>query len=854
MQEKCTPTVNSVRIFFYICIIIKTYVVMQTNPQLELAEKYVQYTGSHIFLTGKAGTGKTTFLHRLRETSLKRMVVVAPTGVAAINARGVTIHSFFQLPPGLLVGIEKVNPSQMRVNRDKLNIIRSLDLLVIDEISMVRADLLDAIDVVLRRFRSQNKPFGGVQLLMIGDLQQLAPIVKDDERRLLGELYDTPYFFSSRALRETSFVSIELTQVFRQQDDRFIAILNKVRRNDLDRETLEALNRRYIPGFRPDNDEGGITLCTHNAQAQRINDSRLDALPDEACHFSARVTGIFPEYAYPTDYELVVKKNAQVMFVKNDPAPEKRFYNGKVGKITEITDDEIYVVCPGETDEIVVLPQKWDNVKYVLDETTHEIREEIEGSFIQFPLKLAWAITIHKSQGLTFERAIIDAEASFAHGQVYVALSRCKTLEGLTLSSPIHSGSIVHDRHVSSFSQQIEQNQPDERQLETACTAFQQEQIEELFHFGAFRNRISYIGKIVADNRGSIPAQTCEVFDHMLPPVLTDIVEMADRFRKQIDRLLLQQPDVARNDALQERIAQAARYFSDKMTALILAPLDRTDLDVDNKAVKKQLHDAVTRLENEAQLKYESLRACLHGFSLPDYLHARAMAAIQKEKPKERRKFSATDSDTIDHPVLFERLRVWRMAKAAELNVPPYGIFSQKALYELVHYLPMDNRTLLQINGIGAKKAEQFGAGIIETVRAYCEENGIEENGILHFNEKKPPAEPRPPREDTRRISLNLFREKVGKIIDEIASERALTRQTVEGHLSHFIAEGELDARALLPMEKLEKIVDCFRTSGSTSLSAAKTALGDSVSYEELHLAKAHFEFLEEAQKRQTVT
>ncbi|MDR1602164.1 MAG: AAA family ATPase [Tannerella sp.] len=817
---------------------------MQTNRQLELAEKYVQYTGRHIFLTGKAGTGKTTFLHRLRETSLKRMVVVAPTGVAAINARGVTIHSFFQLPPGLLVGIERVNPSQIRVNRDKLNIIRSLDLLVIDEISMVRADLLDAIDVVLRRFRSQNKPFGGVQLLMIGDLQQLAPIVKDDERQLLGELYDTPYFFSSRALRQTSFVSIELTHVFRQQDDRFIALLNRVRTNSLDRETLDALNRRYVPGFRSEDGDGCITLCTHNAQAQRINDSRLDALPHGECRFTAQVTGVFPEYAYPTDFELVVKKNAQVMFVKNDPAPEKRFYNGKVGIITDIADGEIYVACPGEDKEIVVLPQKWDNVKYALDDKTHEIREEIEGSFMQFPLKLAWAITIHKSQGLTFERAIIDAEASFAHGQVYVALSRCKTLEGMTLSSPIHPGSIVHDLHVSSFSHQIEQNQPDERQLETACMTFQKEQIEELFHFGTFRSRIAYIVKIVDDNRGSIPVQTCELFDRLLPPVQTGIIDMADRFRKQIDHLLQQQPDVARNDALQERIAQAAKYFSDKMTALILDPVARADLDIDNRAVKKQLHDAVNRLENDARIKYESLRACLHGFNLPDFLHARAVAAIQREKPaKERNKFSPADGDTVAHPVLFERLRSWRMTKAAELNIPPFGIFSQKALYELARYLPMDSKALLLVNGIGAKKVEQFGAGIIEIIRTYCEENGLEEDGILRFDEKKPP--PAPPKEDTRRISFDLFRAKTGKIIDEIASERDLTRQTVETHLSHFIAEGELDARMLLPAEKLEKIVDHFRKSDSTNLSAAKTALGDDCSYGELHLALAHLEFLE---------
>jgi predicted ATPase len=307
---------------------------MQTNRQLELAANYVQYTGQHIFLTGKAGTGKTTFLHTLREKSFKRTVVVAPTGVAAINARGVTIHSFFQLPFGPLIGISRLKSEQMRFNKEKINIIRSLDLLVIDEISMVRADLLDAIDAVLRRYRMQNKAFGGVQLLMIGDLQQLAPVVKEEERELLQQHYETPYFFSSRALRETSFVSIELSHVYRQQDDRFISILNQVRENRLDQTALDALNQRHIPNFQPKESKGYITLCTHNAQAQRINDTKLKALKGEEYRFMAKIDGTFPEYAYPTDFELTMKKEAQVMFVKNDPSTEKLFYNGKIGKIT----------------------------------------------------------------------------------------------------------------------------------------------------------------------------------------------------------------------------------------------------------------------------------------------------------------------------------------------------------------------------------------------------------------------------------------------------------------------------------------------------------------------------------------
>jgi len=820
---------------------------MQTNPQLELATKFVQYTGQHIFLTGKAGTGKTTFLHRLRETASKRMIVVAPTGVAAINARGVTIHSFFQLPPKLQIGIEQMNPNQMRFSKEKINIIRSLDLLVIDEISMVRADLLDAVDFVMRRFRSQNKPFGGVQLLMIGDLQQLSPIVKDDEREFLLSRYETPYFFSSKVLHSTSFISIELTHVFRQHDDRFISILNKVRENNLDREAADALNQRYIPNFTPKDDDGYITLCTHNAQAQRINENKLRALKDKAHRFTAQVQGAFPEYAYPTEFELTLKENAQVMFVKNDTSAEKQYYNGKIGKITYICNDEIRVRCPNETNEIVVTPQTWENVKYSLNAATHEIQEEIEGSFEQIPLKLAWAITIHKSQGLTFEHAVIDAEASFAHGQVYVALSRCKTLEGMVLSSPIRPHSIINDQTISGFTQQIEKNLPDENQFQSARTAYQHEQLADLFHFDIFRSRIAYIEKITIEHSGSVLAATQELFRRMLPLVQADLIEVADRFHRQMNQLLMQQPDAEQNTALQSRIRQASAYFSEKIKTLILDPLGSVDLDLDNKAVKKQLTDVVARLESDARLKYDSLCACLSGFNLSNFLHAKAVAAIQKEKTKEKtkekskesRNFSPVESVDIAHPVLFQHLRSWRMEKAAELDMPPYIVFSQKALYELSHYLPTDRKSLLQINGIGEMKFEKFGADILDIIGKYCEENGVNRSEI-------PPQEcplPKTFKEDTRLISLNLF--KAGKTIAEIAAERGLTENTIEGHLASYISQGKLDAKLLMPQDKLDQIVRYFReASDRQSLSEAKAALGDDVSYGELRIGLAHFWFL----------
>jgi ATP-dependent exoDNAse (exonuclease V) alpha subunit len=399
-----------------------------SNPQFDLAFEYVRNTGKNIFLTGKAGTGKTTFLHQVKEGSSKRTVITAPTGVAAINAGGMTLHSFFQLPMGLyLPNTSREANNQRRFSRDKIQLLRTLDLLVIDEISMVRADLLDAVDDVLRRYRDDARAFGGVQLLMIGDLHQLPPVVKQEDWELLRPHYVTPYFFGSLALQRTDMVAIELKHIFRQSDRRFIDLLDKVRNNQIDAPVLETLNSRYIPGFKPGVKEPYITLTSHNASSYDLNAQRLEALPERSRTFKAKIVGDFPETSYPTEETLEFKKGAQVMFVRNDLSPEKRYFNGKIGKIIRLAGDEIFVRCKDERDDIAVTPIEWQNIKYSIDEETKEIKENVLGTFTQYPLKLAWSITIHKSQGLTFDRVIIDARSAFAHGQVYVALSRCRS-------------------------------------------------------------------------------------------------------------------------------------------------------------------------------------------------------------------------------------------------------------------------------------------------------------------------------------------------------------------------------------------------------------------------------------------
>ena len=395
------------------------------NPELKTAWEIIANTDTHLFLTGKAGTGKTTFLRDLREKLPKRMVVLAPTGIAAINAQGVTIHSFFQLNFGPQIPGTMQQNKRFQFRKQKVQLIRSLDLIVIDEISMVRADVLDAIDDVLRRYRDHSRPFGGVQMLMIGDMQQLAPVAKEDEWRLLSPHYATPYFFSSKALQSTDFVTVELKHVYRQNDPVFLDILNKVRTNTADDATLKRLNERYIPDFSPRNEEGYIRLMTHNYQADAVNRQKLEELDTLPYNYEAAVEGDFPEMAYPTEKDLMLKTGAQVMFVKNDSSIQKAFYNGMLGEVVEMTDKVITVRSLDGGDIIEVGHERWENTKYSLDDNTKEIKEEVVGTFSQFPLKAAWAITIHKSQGLTFEHAIIDVQHSFAHGQTYVALSRC---------------------------------------------------------------------------------------------------------------------------------------------------------------------------------------------------------------------------------------------------------------------------------------------------------------------------------------------------------------------------------------------------------------------------------------------
>ena len=419
------------------------------NFELDVARFIVEKTDMSLFLTGKAGTGKTTFLREVVRYTKKKCIVLAPTGIAAVNAGAMTIHSFFQFGLGPFVQGVIEPKSDFRINKSKLELIRHLQLLIIDEVSMVRADLMDHIDVELRRIRRNSKPFGGVQLLMIGDLQQLPPIAHGGEDELLRQYYKTLYFFSSVALKSMKYSCIELKNVYRQTDRHFIDILNHARDCTLTSQDISDLNARYIPGFSPKPEDGYIRLMTHNRQVDYVNETEMEKLDSKPYTFEAAVTGTFPEESYPTADSLTLKKGAQVMFIKNDP--ERRFINGTLGEVKSIDKNSIAVRLAESGTIIDVEPVEWQNIRYQFDEESKEISSKQIGRFKQYPLKAAWAITVHKSQGLTFDKAIIDVHAAFSPGQAYVALSRCRTLDGLVLSSPVSASVFMRDNAVDAY-------------------------------------------------------------------------------------------------------------------------------------------------------------------------------------------------------------------------------------------------------------------------------------------------------------------------------------------------------------------------------------------------------------------
>ena len=835
------------------------------NQKLDFVEELVLYTDSHIFLTGKAGTGKTTFLKNLPLKTYKRMVVVAPTGVAAINAGGQTIHSFFQLPfgpqlpenalnknafppidsRGKCSAFDRVNDmggkakslaaQLQKLNKKKINLMRSLDLLIIDEISMVRADVLDAIDAVLRRVRRSQKPFGGVQLLMIGDVHQLAPVAKPEEWEVLSPYYDTPYFFGSQVLKKAPYVCVELEHIYRQHDEDFITLLNKVRNNRMDAECVRLLNSRFKSNFVPKDGEGYITLTTHNYQADQINESKLAAIKEKPLTFKAEVHGTFPENTYPTKEELVLKVGAQVMFVKNDPNPEKAFFNGKIGRLVGYDEKEGTVTVESEGERITVPRLKWQNMEYTINPENQEIEETEIGSFTQIPLRLAWSVTIHKSQGLTFDKVIVDAGQAFAHGQVYVALSRCTSLEGLVLKTFITSNALVNDYSVDQFMEHLPEKEPTQEKVDQLRHEYELETMLELIDFDGIYKDFGKLMKVVYDNDTLFERTMILDLSQRRTRIFEELCQVGNKFENQIQRLHAEASSCEQNPALQERLIKGVAYFDEHLKAIADGLFD-LPFKTDNKSVNDQLADALKPLQEDIQLKTSCLEACKDGFSVKAYQKTKSVKAIEVEK-NQKKKIEIKD-DVMDKSPLYAQLRAWRSRKADELETELYTIIPNKPLKLIAQEKPVTLQTLKEIEGMGPKRVKAYGAEILDIVLRFLGENP--ETADLDEMPEEPEKKEKKPKGETYRITKEMFDK--GMSVEAIAKERGFAVSTIYGHLAHLVELGSLEASQFVEPEKYNEILEYFESTFDPNLTTAKEVLGEDYQYGEIRAVLAELE------------
>ncbi len=842
------------------------------NPELELAFDFLQYTHCNIFLTGRAGTGKTTFLRSIGDRISKQFIVTAPTGVAALNAGGVTLHSFFQLPltpyiPDGTYGQDRQR--RFRFSKEKKRIIREIDLLIIDEISMVRADLMDAIDATLRLHRRNQQPFGGVQVLMIGDLHQLSPVVTDRDRDLIAQYYETPYFFSSRVMQQSEPVTIELRHIYRQSDRKFIEILNSIRNNTLDQSAAALLNQRHIPDFSPE-EQGYITLTTHNRRADAINQARMESLSGPCFTFNAEITGDFPAQLYPVPPVLKLRKGAQVMFTRNDPSDKGQYYNGKIGTVSDINQDRIVIVCQDDSTEIVAQRVEWKNIQYGLDEETGQIREEVKGSFVQYPLRLAWAITIHKSQGLTFDRAVIDTQAAFAAGQVYVALSRCRSMEGLVLSSSIPTHMLAVDRAVAEFEARMQQNAPSSAMLAEFRRQYEQRLLLECFDFAGPGNLLGHLGRLVERHKNVLRITGADI-PLLVNTARSEIFRVGSGFSAELKRLFESADSLpSEHDHIKERLNRASRWFQDRFKEVFGSFPDDITIETDNKEIKKQVQRLIDHIREEISIKLAGIRAC-SDFSPESYQRAMAEARRElqaldsqgkkKKKDKVNRHFI---EDDITHPDLFSELRAWRKRTAERLGVAPFQVMHQRVLIQIAVRLPVTSDELLSIPGIGKKTLEKYGEEIIEIVTGYRDKHGIrevtlpepsspelqqvsgskdtgpEDRGHKHRGSGRP---------GTKEITYEMIRQ--GLSIEEVAKKRGLAPSTIQGHLCFHIRQGRLDINDFIAPERQKAIAEVIEKDSPAPLGEIKALLGEHFSYGEIKMMMAHMEHIRESSGQQ---
>ena len=584
--------------------------------------------------------------------------------------------------------------------------------------------------------------------------------------------------------------------------------------------SAKILNKNYNPSFSPTKEEGYITLTTHNNRANLINESELNKLKIKSSFFKAEISGKFSENAYPNAERLELKVGAQVMFIKNDSSTDKRYYNGKIGIITAISKESVTVKCANEIDEIVTEKETWSNINYSINEETKAIKEEMIGAFSQIPLRLAWAITIHKSQGLTFEKAIIDAEASFAHGQTYVALSRCTSLEGLVLKTPITSSAIINDSTVSVFNESVEENHPDESVLNESEKHFQLNLISEILDYQPLLYPITRLIDVFYNNRTSIKGDVIDHLQTIKDDGIVALMKISNGFKNQLNTLSEDSVLPENSSQIQERFMKAITYFLNTTKNSIQKPLDTITFSTDNKAVKKDFSKQFDSLQEKLEEKLFALQKMTKGFKVQEYLQVRANAVLQKTAPLKKKKVASKRD-----PILALKLRELRDGIAKSLEIAHFQIFTQETLYALCDDLPRTEKELLKVVGMGKTRVSKYGEEILEAIEVYCKENGINRLNEQKKEDKKP----------TKQISFELF--KAGLSIKEISKERSLTAGTIENHLANYISSGDIDVLELIPLKRYKNIRNQVETAGEVKgLTALKEKVDGSITYMELKM------------------
>ncbi|MDB5232942.1 MAG: family ATPase [Chitinophagaceae bacterium] len=817
----------------------------ESNVMFDLASELVNYTSRNIFLTGKAGTGKTTFLKHIKDTCEKQLAILAPTGVAAINAGGVTIHSFFQLPfspfipeaRGFMDNHSVSNKhsliGRLKLNNEKRKILQQLELLIIDEISMVRCDTLDAIDAVLRHFRNINAPFGGVQVLLIGDMFQLPPVIPNEEWNILSNFYQSPYFFSSRVIEFSKPACIEFQKIYRQDDERFIDVLNQVRNSKLDNKGYELLHSRYLPDFNPFDNDGYITLTTHNNKADLINRTELQKLHTKLVSFKAQVEGDFSEKAYPADDILQLKEGAQVMFIKNDAEKVRRYYNGKIGVVTSVDKDSIWVKCKDDTEEIEVKKETWENIRYSMNNTTQQLDEDVIGSFIQFPLRLAWAITIHKSQGLTFEKAVVDAGAAFAPGQVYVALSRCKTLEGLILQSRIESRNLFSEERIVNFSKNFSDDVHLQQLLEEAKLHYQQSFFLSLFDFSAIVRSLSEIQSFFEQHKTTFNVEVMPWLK-LLAEKLEVIKNTGLKFQSELKQLMQDQVLPEQNSSLKKRVNAASAYFEKQFDELIQA-IYQSPAVTDSRVLSKEYYFLLSDVFALASVQRFVFSFFKVSISAGDWMKRKKDFVLPSFNVNAYAGTSAFKTGDSPHPALYHELKKLRDEICAQTDIPVYYVASSATLIELSKYLPQSLKEMEEINGFGKVKIDTYGEQFLKIVKEYCTKHGL--SSLIHERPVKAKKKTDSVKSDTKEETYVLY--KSGQSVKEIAAARSLTLQTIEGHLAYYVGKGIIGIEELVSREKVVLIEPVVKKLSDNLLTPAKKELGDDISYGEIKLVMA---------------